>query len=181
METMVKTKWAVDVAHTEVHFKVKHLVISTVTGSFNKFEGTVYTSKDDFSDAQVEFIIDANSVHTNHPDRDTHLRSADFFNVAKYPSITFKSKSVRKKGESDYILQGDLTMNGITKEIELNVEHGGTTKDPWGNTKAGFEVTGKLSRKDYGLVWSAVTETGGMVVGDEVKIQINIELIRQNE
>jgi polyisoprenoid-binding protein YceI len=179
MITTEKTKWFIDAAHSEIHFKVKHLVISNVTGSFSKFEGIMYTLKDDFTDAEIEFSIDANSIDTNQPDRDTHLKSPDFFDAAKYPVITFKSKNIRKKSGSEYTLKGDLTMHGVKKEIELNVEHGGVIKDPWGITKAGFEITGTINRKDFGFTWNTVTETGGLVVAEEVKILINVELARQ--
>jgi polyisoprenoid-binding protein YceI len=179
METTVKTKWAIDPTHSEIHFKVKHLVISNVTGSFDKFEGLVYSSNDDFSDLEAEFSADVDSVNTNMADRDAHLKSADFFDAANHPKLTFKSKSVKKTGDAEYVLKGDLTIRETSKEIELAVEFGGVTKDPWGNTKAGFEISGKLNRKDFGLSWAAVTETGGLVVGDEVKLLINIELAKQ--
>lgn len=179
METLVKTKWAIDPAHSEIHFKVKHLVISTVTGKFEKFDGTVYASSDDFSDAEVEFSAEAASINTGVADRDAHLKSPDFFDAATHPKLTFKSTSIKKTGDNEYLMKGDLSIRGVTKPVELNVEYGGTTKDPWGNTKAGFEITGKINRKDYGLTWSAATETGGLVVGDEVKLQLGIELARQ--
>jgi polyisoprenoid-binding protein YceI len=179
METLVKTKWAIDTAHSEIHFKVKHLVISTVTGKFEKFDGSVYSDSNDFSDAEVEFTADVSSINTGHPDRDGHLQSPDFFDVANYPKLTFKSRSSKKVGDSEYKLTGDLTIRGVTKPVELTVEYGGTTKDPWGNTKAGFEITGKINRKDFGLNWSAVTEAGGLVVSDEVKLQMAVELIKQ--
>jgi len=179
METLVKTKWAIDPAHTEVHFKVKHLVISTVTGKFEKFEGAVYSSKADFSDAEAEFSVDIDSINTSQPDRDGHLKSADFFDAANHPKLTFKSTGVKKTSDSEFVLTGDLTIRGVTKPVQLNVEYGGTTKDPWGNTKAGFEITGKINRKDYGLSWSAVTETGGLVVSDDVKLQLAVEVAKQ--
>jgi len=179
METLVKTKWAIDPAHTEIHFKVKHLVISTVSGKFDKFDGTVYSSSDDFSDAEIEFSADVNSVNTGNPDRDGHLKSPDFFDVANHPALSFKSKSIQKKGDNEYKLTGFLTLRGVAKQIDLDVEYGGTTKDPWGNTKAGFEITGKLNRHDFGLQWSAATEAGGLVVADEVKLQMSVELAKQ--
>jgi polyisoprenoid-binding protein YceI len=179
METTAKTKWAIDPANSEIHFKVKHLVISTVTGSFDKFEGSLSTSSDDFSNSQIEFTADVDSINTNQADRDTHLKSPDFFDAANHPKLVFKSKSFEKTDSSSYTLTGDLTIRGVTKTIKLDVEHGGIIVDPWGNTKAGFEVNGKINRKDYGLVWSAVTESGGIVVADEVKLQMNIELAKQ--
>ena len=179
METLVKTKWAIDPAHSEIHFKVKHLVISTVTGKFEKFDGAVYSSSDDFSDAEVEFHADAASINTGVSDRDAHLKSPDFFDAATHPKLTFKSTSIKKTGDNEYLMKGDLTIRGVTRPVELNVEYGGTTNDPWGNTKAGFEITGKINRKDFGLTWSAVTETGGLVVSDEVKLQLGVELAKQ--
>jgi polyisoprenoid-binding protein YceI len=179
METTGKTKWVIDPTHSEVHFKVKHLVISTVTGSFDKFEGALMASADDFSDAQATFTADVNSVNTNMVDRDNHLKSPDFFDAANHPTLTFKSAGFRKKGDSEYQMTGDLTMRGITKSIELAVEFGGIMKDPYGNTKAGFEINGKLNRKDFGLAWSALTEAGGVVVSDDVKLQLNVELVKQ--
>lgn len=178
METLVQTKWAIDPVHSEISFKVKHLVISTVTGKFDKFEGAIYVTRDDFSDAEVEFSADAASINTNQPDRDAHLRSAEFFDAENHPKVTFKSKSFKKTADNEYVMSGDLTIRGVTKTLDLKVEYGGTTKDPWGNIRAGFEVTGKLNRKDFGLTWSVVTETGGLVVADEVKLQLNIEVVK---
>jgi polyisoprenoid-binding protein YceI len=179
METLVKTKWAIDPTHSEVHFKVKHLVISTVTGSFNKFEGTVEASSDDFSDAQIEFSADVDSINTNQADRDAHLKSPEFFDAAKYPKLTFKSTAFKNKGNNEYTLAGNLTIKDNTRPVTFNAELGGTVKDPWGNIKTGFEITGKINRKEYGLTWNALTETGNMVVADEIKIHINVELVKQ--
>lgn len=174
-----KTKWVIDPAHSEIHFKVKHLVISTVTGSFGKFEGSAISDSDDFSNAEFEFSADVDSINTNQADRDAHLKSPEFFDVANHPKLTFKSKSFKKKSDDSYSLTGDLTIRGITHEVTLDVEMGGVVKDPWGNTKAGFEVTGKINRKDFGLTWSALTETGNLVVADDVKLHINVELAKQ--
>lgn len=181
METMVKTKWVIDPTHSEVHFKVRHLVIATVTGSFNKFEGSAEFGSDDFSDARIEFSADVDSINTNQSDRDAHLKSADFFDAAKHPKITFTSKDFQKKNDGTYRLVGDLTMKGVTREVVFDTEFGGTVKDPYGNTKAGFEITGKINRKDFGLTWNALTETGNMVVADDIKIHINVELVKQGE
>lgn len=179
MTTTHKTKWLIDPAHTQIQFKVKHLVISTVTGSFDKFEGGMDSSREDFTDAEVWFSADAASVNTGIPDRDNHLRSADFFDAANHPKLTFKSTGIQKNGGDKYKLTGDLTIRGTSRPIELDVEYGGLMKDPWGNTKLGFELTGKLHRKDYGLNWNAITEAGGLVVSEEVKISINVEVSRQ--
>ncbi|PZR39164.1 MAG: hypothetical protein DI538_07560 [Azospira oryzae] len=175
---MATTKWAIDTTHSEVQFKVKHLVISTVTGSFKKFSGEVITEGDDFNNAQVSFSIDVDSIDTNQADRDGHLKSDDFFAAAQYPTISF-SKGVLKKSSGDnYKLLGNLTVRDVTAVVELDVEFGGTTKDPWGNIKAGFELNGKINRKDFGLSWSALTEAGGMVVAEEVKLHMNVELVK---
>jgi polyisoprenoid-binding protein YceI len=173
------TKWALDTSHSEVQFKVKHLVISTVTGTFKVFDGEMETTSGDFSDAKISFKIDAASIDTNAGDRDGHLRSDDFFATDKYPHITFESRSFKKISDSDYKLTGDLTIRDVTKPIELSVEYGGTVVDPYGNTKAGFEVTGKINRKEFGLTWSAVTEAGGVVVSDDIKMFINVQFVKQ--
>jgi polyisoprenoid-binding protein YceI len=179
METKGKTKWVIDPAHSEIQFKVKHLVISTVTGKFDRFEGSVNTSAEDFSDMEAEFSAEVDSINTNQPDRDGHLKSADFFDAASHPKLIFKSKRVKKNSDGSLKLSGDLTMRGTTKEVDLDVQYGGTIVDPWGNVKAGFEISGKVNRKEFGLHWSAVTEAGGVVVADEVKLAINVELAKQ--
>jgi polyisoprenoid-binding protein YceI len=174
----VKTQWGIDTTHSEVQFKVKHLVIATVTGSFKKFSGSVEAeNENDFDNATVTFSIDANSIDTNQPDRDTHLKSPDFFNAEEFPTIDFNGQ-LEKVGESAYLLKGPLTIRGISKPVELNVEYGGTIKDPWGNIKAGFEIKGKINRKEFGLTWNAATETGGLVVGEDVKLHLNVELAK---
>ena len=164
--------------HSEIQFKVKHLVIATVTGNFEKFEGSLDVTSDDFSDARASFSADADSINTKVADRDAHLKSADFFDAATHPKITFTSKKLRKNGDSAYKLTGDLAIRGTTREVELDVEFGGIMVDPWGNTKAGFELSGKVNRKEYGLHWNAVTEAGGVVVSDDVKILASVELVK---
>ena len=178
MNPTEKIKWVIDPAHSEIHFKVKHLVISNVTGAFDKFNATVYSTGDDFTDARIDFTADVNSINTNQPDRDNHLKSVDFFDAANYPELLFKSKSLRKKGNNDFILTGDLTIRGITKQVDLDGEFGGIVKDPYGNTKAGFELNGKINRKEFGLHWNAITEAGGVVVADEIKLMMNVELAK---
>ncbi len=173
------TKWAIDPMHSEVQFKVKHLVISTVTGFFRSFEGTVETDDDNFENADIEFSIDINSVDTNQSQRDEHLKSADFFDAGKYPKITFKSTSVTKTGDDEYEVKGDLAIKDVTKPVTLKVEYGGTTTDFYNNTKAGFEITGKINRKAFGLTWDGVTEAGSIVVGEDIKLLINAQLIKQ--
>jgi polyisoprenoid-binding protein YceI len=174
---MSTTKWIIDPTHSEVAFKVKHLVISTVTGYFRKFEGAVESASEDFNGASVTFSLDVNSIDTNQSDRDQHLKSADFFDTASFPSIAFAGKLVNQGGE--YQLQGDLTLKGITQQVTLDVTYGGTVADPYGQTKAGFEIEGKLNRKDFGLTWSAITEAGSVVVSDQVRLQLSVQLVKQ--
>lgn len=175
--TLTATKWGIDTTHTEVQFKVKHLVIATVTGFFKKFSGQVETDRDDFDGAKVTFSLDINSIDTNQADRDAHLKSPDFFAAAEYPTGNF-SGTLRKVSGNDYQLAGNLSLRGTTKPVTLTVEFGGIMVDPWGNTKAGFEINGKINRKDFGLNWNAVTEAGGMVVSEEVKLHINAEIVK---
>jgi polyisoprenoid-binding protein YceI len=171
--------WTIDPAHSEVGFKVKHLVISTASGKFTSFEGTVEADKEDFSDAKISFSADIDSIHTGNEQRDGHLKSPDFFDAAKFPKLTFISSQLVHKSGNDYTLKGDFTMHGVPKPVELAVELGGIQKDLYGNTVAGFEITGKINRQDFGLSFSAVTETGGIVLSDEVKLHVNAELIKR--
>ncbi len=171
--------WKIDASHSEITFKVKHLVISTVSGKFNEFDATVEAEKDDFSDAQVSFSAKIDSISTGNEQRDGHLKSADFFDAAGHPELTFKSTALKQIAGSDYELTGDLTIRGTTKPVTLKAEFGGIQNDFYGNTVAGFELTGKINRQDFGLTWSAVTEAGGVVVSDEVKLAVNVELIKQ--
>ncbi|QHS56947.1 YceI family protein [Mucilaginibacter sp. 14171R-50] len=175
---MATTKWVLDPTHSEVQFKVKHLVISTVTGSFKTFEGSLETDNEDFTDAKVEFSLDVDSIDTTQSQRDEHLKSADFFDAATHPKITFKSTSFTKDGD-DYKLNGLLTIKDVTKPITLNVEHGGIAGDFYGNTKAGFEVSGKINRKEFGLTWDGVTEAGSIVVGEDIKLIANVQFAKQ--
>lgn len=172
--------WKIDPAHSEIKFKVKHLVISTVTGQFKTFDATVESEKTDFTDAKISFWADVNSIDTRNEQRDAHLKSADFFDATNYPRIEFTSKSIIKKSDSEYEVTGDLTIRGTTKEIILNVTYNGTVKGFGDIEVAGFEITGKLNRFDFGLKWNALTEAGGIVVGDEVKIEISCELTKVN-
>jgi len=171
--------WTIDPNHSEVVFKVKHLVISTITGQFKSFEGKIDSDREDFTDAKVTFSADIDSITTGNEQRDGHLKAADFFDAANHGKLSFVSTEVIFKGGSDYIVKGNLTIRGISKPVELKAEYGGIQKDFYGNTVAGFEISGKINRQDFGLTWSAVTETGGIVVSDEVKLQINVELIKQ--
>jgi polyisoprenoid-binding protein YceI len=173
------TKWAIDASHSEIIFKVKHLMITTVTGHFNKFNLEVETENDDFSTAKkIEFTADIDSIDTKNEQRNAHLRSADFFNVEQNPKLKFSGKKFVAKGD-EIELYGELTIAGITKPLTLDVEFGGLAKDPWGGERAGFNVKGKLSRKEFGMTYNAAMEAGGVVVGDEVKINAEIELVKQ--
>ena len=171
------SNWNIDPTHSEIQFKVKHLVISTVTGNFNSFEGSLEKTEDGFENAKVSFKADINSIDTNNADRDAHLKSDDFFNAEEYPEMTFESTSFTSTGENTYEMKGNLTIRDITKEVALTVTHGGTVTDPYGQTKAGFEITGKINRKEFGLKWSAVTEAGSVVVADEVSLNLNVQVV----
>ena len=176
METLAKTKWAIDPTHSEVGFKVKHMMISTVKGHFGSFAATVEAEKEDFSDASVNVQIDTATVNTKNSDRDNHLKSADFFDAETYPKMTFRSTSF--DGEK---LKGELSIKDVTKEVELDVVWNGTAVDPYGQTNAGFEISGKINRKDFGLSWSAVTEAGSIVVSDTVQLIIDAQLVKQED
>ncbi|MCO6488810.1 MAG: YceI family protein [Phaeodactylibacter sp.] len=177
--TEVKTTWGIDASHSEIQFKVKHMMVSTVTGAFNEFEGAVETESEDFEGADIRFSANVASIDTNNGQRDEHLKSDDFFNAARFPKLTFESKSFTKKSNGNYRLVGDLTIRDHTHEVEMDVEYFGTAVDPYGQTKAGFEINGKVSRKDFGLKWNAVTEAGGVVVSDEVRLALNVQLVKQ--
>lgn len=171
--------YKIDPAHSEINFKIKHLMITNVTGSFTKFDGTMESDKDDFTDAKIHFEADTDSVTTHNEQRDGHLKSGDFFDAAQYPKLVFDSTSFVKEGDDEYQLNGNLTMHGVTKPVHLKAELGGVTTDPWGQSKVGFEITGKLSRKEFGLEWNSALETGGVMLGDEVKLQIGVQLVKQ--
>ncbi|GAB3659679.1 YceI family protein [Hymenobacter agri] len=173
------TKWALDPTHSEVQFKIKHLVISTVTGSFKSFQGTMQSAGDDnFENANVELTLDVDSIDTNQEMRDGHLKGEEFFDAAKFPTIKFVSTSMVKDGDG-YKLTGNLTMKGVTKPVTLEAEYGGSAVDFYGNHKAGFEVTGKINRKEFGLTWGGITEAGAIVLGDDVKLIANVQFAKQ--
>jgi polyisoprenoid-binding protein YceI len=174
----MKTKWTIDPMHSDVNFKIRHLVISNVSGSFGKFSAEAETEGDNFETASVHFSADVNSITTGVDQRDGHLKSADFFDTEKYPTIDFVSTSFTKVSGDNYKLKGNLTMRGVTRPVELDVEFGGTGKDGYGNVKAGFEVTGKISRKDFGLTWNMATEAGGLTLGDDVKVTANVQFAK---
>lgn len=175
---MATTNWAIDPAHSEISFKVKHLLITTVTGKFTDFSATVESANEDFSDAKISFSANVASVNTSNDMRDGHLKGEDFFNAEAFPTLTFEGKKMVKK-DDEYALEGDLTIRDVTKSVSFEVEFNGVQTDPWGNVKAGFELEGKIKRKDFGLTWDALTEAGGAVVSDDVKIQCHIQLVKQ--
>lgn len=176
---MSEKKWSLDPAHSEIQFKVKHLVISTLTGSFDEFKGDAVTPEDTFENGAITISIDAKSINTNNSQRDEHLRSEEFFKTGEHPEITIKTTSIKQVTGDDYILIADFTMRGVTKSIEFKGEYGGEVTDGYGNHKVGLEVTGKLNRKDFGLNWNAVIEGGGLTVSEEVKLIANLQFIQQ--
>ena len=178
METQTAT-WAIDPTHSEVQFKVKHLMVSTVTGSFGSFEGSLAMAGDDFEDATITFSADISSISTNNDQRDGHLKSGDFFDAEQFPTLNFKSTGMKKTGDDTYDLTGDLTLHGVTKPVTLKADYGGQMQDFYGQTKAGFEVTGTIKRKEFGLTWDGVTEAGGVVVSDDVRLLMNIQVTKQ--
>jgi polyisoprenoid-binding protein YceI len=175
---MATTKWALDPTHSELQFKVKHLMITTVTGSLKSFSADLTSEGDGFTNADISFKGEISSLDTGNTDRDNHLKSADFFDAEQFSSMEFKSTSVEKDGD-DYKVTGDLTIKGITKSIKLTAEFGGIATDPWGQTKAGFTLGGKLNRSDFGLTWNAALETGGVMVSEEVKILGELQFVKQ--
>lgn len=176
------TTWKIDPAHTHVEFAVKHLAIATVRGRFSDVNGAVTVTGYDFSQARVDATVGVASIDTREPNRDAHLKSPDFFDVEKYPTMTFKSRRVELTNEANhYRLVGDFTLHGVTKEIILDVLLEGRTTDPYGNNRTGFSATSRINRKDFGLGWNQLLETGGVVVGDDVKIALDVELVEQPE
>lgn len=174
-----KTTWKIDPAHSEILFKVKHMMITNVKGEFRKFDAEVLSNGDDFSNAKINASIDASSIFTNNNDRDAHLKSGDFFDAEKHNQLRFESTEVTKVDDENYRLKGNLTIKDKTNEVSLNVEFGGTVKDPYGNQKAGFSLNGKINRKDWGLNWNTALEAGGVMVSDEVKIMIEAQFVKQ--
>jgi polyisoprenoid-binding protein YceI len=170
------TRWELDPAHSELGFRAKHLLIATTKGKFTDYKVTVLSDKADFTDAKIEVIAKVKSIFTDNNDRDNHLRSGDFFDAEKYPELKFVGKSVKKVSGNKYKVTGDLTIKNVTKTVTLDMEFGGVVKDPWGNTKAGFTLTGELNRFDYGLAWNKAIESGGFVVDKMIKLDIEIEL-----
>ena len=173
--------WQLDKAHSSINFSVRHMMISTVRGRFEDFEGTFEVNEADPTQSKIAVEIQAASINTKEPQRDGHLKSPDFFEVEKYPTITFKSKRVEKLDDQHVRLIGDLTIKDVSKEVVLNVEYAGQAKSPWGTVNAGFTAQTKISRKEWGLTWNVALETGGVLVGDEITISIELEIVKQAE
>jgi len=181
MKELVKTKWGIDPTHSEIAFKVKHLMITNVKGVFKEFDASIYTTGEDFMTSEIDFWMNPASIETGVADRDAHLKSPDFFDVENYKQIHFLGNTYEKvDNDGSYTLWGDLTIKDITQQVKLDVEFGGVMKDPWGNEKAGFTINGKINRKDWDLTWNAALESGGVLVGDSVNISCEIELVKQS-
>ncbi len=174
-----QTNWVLDPSHSEIIFKVKHLMIANVKGEFRNFNATLTSVGNDFSKASVKATIEAGSIYTNSDDRDAHLKSPDFFDANNHKELTFEGTSLTKLDDENYKLKGNLTIKGVSKEVNLDVEFGGVNKDPWGNEKAGFSLNGKINRKDWGLNWNAALEAGGVLVSDDVKISGDLQFVKQ--
>ncbi|MEZ4363990.1 MAG: YceI family protein [Kofleriaceae bacterium] len=171
--------WNIDSSHSGIHFSVRHLVISKVRGTFARWSGTITLDGEDLARAKVDVVIDASSLDTGVADRDTHLRSADFFDVEKFPEITFKSTRVEPAGGDRWRVTGELALHGVTREVVLDVEHSGRAKDPWGNTRLGFSAKTALERKEFGLVWNQTLDAGGLMIGERVDVDIDLEAVHQ--
>ena len=178
---MTTTKWTLDPTHSELGFKIKHLMITNVSGNFTQFDVTAETPTGEFADAAITATIDVKSINTNNPQRDEHLRTADFFLAEEYPNITFKSSKIEKTDDETFQVTGDLTIKNTTKPVKVIAEYSGITTDPWGNTKAGFSLSGKLNRKDFGINYNATLESGGVLLGEELKLTGEIQLVKQLE
>ena len=174
-------KWIIDPQHSDIHFKTRHLLISTVTGEFKKFEGTVETDGDDFTNARISFSAETASVYTNNEKRDEDLRKNDFFDVDKFPKLEFHSTSLNPDKDEEFCLKGDLTIKGVSKQVALKVISGGGALDPEGRARVGFIVEGHINRYDYGLIWSLLTESGGIILAEDVRIQANVQLVKVSE
>jgi polyisoprenoid-binding protein YceI len=176
---MEKSMWSIDPTHSEIGFKVKHMMFTNVSGKFNAFAATIENDDDSFEFSKINFTAETGSIDTNNSDRDTHLKSEDFFDIELYPKLSFVSTNVKKINEELYQVDGDLTIKNVTKKIVLQAEYSGLMTDPWGNTKIGLAITGKINRKDFGLAWNAALETGGVLVGEEIKLAAEVQFIKQ--
>jgi polyisoprenoid-binding protein YceI len=178
---MALERWEIDSGHSGIHFSVRHMVIAKVRGQFGRWTGSIRVRDGDLAGASVEAVIDASSIETGVADRDAHLKSPDFLDVARFPELTFKSTRVERTGGDGRRVVGDLTIHGVTREVALEVEYAGRTRDPWGNERAGYSVKTSIDRKDFGLTWNQLLEAGSLMVGDRVDIQIEVEAVRQAE
>ncbi|MFD1143746.1 YceI family protein [Larkinella insperata] len=176
---MSTTKWVLDPKHSELGFKIKHLMISNISGSFREFEVEVDTVDEEFSTAQIRATAQIASIHTNNEQRDQHLRNSDFFEADTYPQLSFQSTKIEKLDDDTFTVYGDLTMKGVSKPVKLTVEYSGVTKDPWGGVRAGFTIGGKINRTDWGISFNGILETGGVALGEEVKINSEVQLVKQ--
>ncbi len=176
---MTREKWEIDSSHSGIHFSVRHLVVAKVRGQFARWSGTILADDGDLARGTVDVVIDASSIATGVADRDKHLMSPDFLDVARFPEITFKGKRVEKRNDERWQVSGDLTIHGVTREVQLDVEYAGKTKDPWGNERAGFSARTAIDRKDFGLTWNQLLEAGGLMVGDRIEIELEVEAVRQ--
>jgi polyisoprenoid-binding protein YceI len=176
---MSNTKWVIDPTHSEIAFKVKHLMISSVTGKFTEFNGEVETTGEDFSTAKVSFSAPVGSISTNNEQRDAHLKNTDFFDADQFPVLKFESTRFVQEDEENYVLEGILSLRGVSREVKLLVEAGGITTDPWGHTRAGFSLKGKINRSDFGISFGMVSETGNILLGEEVKISAEVQFVKQ--
>jgi polyisoprenoid-binding protein YceI len=176
---MATTKWAIDPVHSEIGFKVKHMMFTNISGNFGKYDATIVTEDDNFENAAIEFSADINSINTNNVDRDNHLKSADFFDADNHSKLAFKASSFTKIDDRNYELTGDLSIKGIAKTVKFPVEFSGLMKDPWGNIKVGLNISGTINRKDWGLTWNSALEAGGVLVSDEIRLDIELQLVKQ--
>ena len=176
---MEKTIWALDPTHSEVGFKVKHMMFTNVSGKFNEFTVALENENNDFATSKIAFSTNVNSIDTGNVERDGHLRSADFFHTESFPNMNFNSTKIEHVKDNTYKVTGDLSIKDVIKPVELDVEYSGLMKDPWGYTKTGFSIEGKINRKDFGLTWNAALETGGVLVGEDIKLASEIQLIKQ--
>jgi polyisoprenoid-binding protein YceI len=176
---MAKSTWTIDLTHSEIGFKVKHMMFTNVSGKFNTVEANIENEDDNFETSKINFSAEVHSVDTNNQDRDNHLKSADFFDVENFPKLSFVSTDILKVNDGEYKITGDLTIKDVTKNITLSTEYSGAMKDPWGNTKVGLSINGNINRKDFGLTWNSALETGGVLVGEDVKLVAEIQFIKQ--
>ena len=176
---MAKSTWVIDPTHSEIGFKVKHMMFTNVSGKFNTFTASIENDDNQFETSTIKFEADINSIDTNNTDRDNHLKSADFFEAEKFSKLSFTSSEIKKIGDNEFQIVGELTLKDVTKTITLETEYSGLMLDPWGNTKAGLSISGKINRKEFGLTWNAALETGGVLVGEEVKLFVEAQFLRQ--